>query len=79
MSIVCLQKTFPLDVKLDDLMVFFEKFGPVENIFMKKEFHKKTFKGSVFVLFHNKEDAEKFIAEENTKYNEETVLVKKFK
>ncbi|XP_059139256.1 lupus La protein-like [Physella acuta] len=72
-------KTFPLDVQLDDLMVFFEKYGSVENIFMKKDFHKKTFKGSVFVLFHNKDDAEKFIAEENTKYNDTEILVKMFK
>ncbi|KAK6960868.1 hypothetical protein BgiMline_033529 [Biomphalaria glabrata] len=72
-------KGFPLDAKLDDLMSFFETYGPTENVFMKKEFHKKTFKGSVFVVFKNKEDAAKFISEEETKYQDSVLEVKKFK
>ncbi|KAH9498814.1 hypothetical protein Btru_005215 [Bulinus truncatus] len=72
-------KGFPLDSKLDDLMAFFESYGGTENVFMKKDFHKKTFKGSVFVVFKKKEDAEKFIAEAETKFNDSLLESKKFK
>ncbi|CAG5124930.1 unnamed protein product [Candidula unifasciata] len=72
-------KSFPLDVKLDDLQQFFEGYGQVDNVYMKRDFHKKTFKGSVFVIFTNKEDAEKFVSEEGTKFRDQVLEVKSFK
>ncbi|CAL1546719.1 unnamed protein product [Lymnaea stagnalis] len=72
-------KGFPLDSTLDDLMAFFEKYGSVENVYLKRDFTKKTFKGSVFVVFNQKEDAEKFIKEEETKYNDVLLASKLFK
>ncbi|XP_012945148.1 lupus La protein, partial [Aplysia californica] len=72
-------KAFPLDAHLDELMAFFETYGAVENVFMRRDFHKKTFKGSVFVTFCTKEDAEKFVKEEGTKYKELDLEKKLFK
>ncbi|GFR78888.1 lupus La protein [Elysia marginata] len=70
---------FPLDSKLDDLMLFFESFGPVEHVHMKRDFHKHTFKGSVFTTFKNKEDAEKFINDEGTTFVDTKLEVKQWK
>ncbi|KAK3752177.1 hypothetical protein RRG08_059738 [Elysia crispata] len=70
---------FPLDAKLDDLMLFFESFGPVEHIFMKRDFHKHTFKGSVFTTFKNKEDAEKFLNDVATTFIDTKLEVKQWK
>jgi len=64
-------KVFPTDSSLDELTEFFESYGPVENVFMKRDFKGiKGFKGSVLVTFFKKEDSEKFIKEENTKYKD---------
>ncbi|RUS90008.1 hypothetical protein EGW08_002195 [Elysia chlorotica] len=70
---------FPLDANLDELMLFFESFGPVENIFMKRDFHKHTFKGSVFTTFTNKEDAEKFLNDKGTTFVDTKLEVKQWK
>ena len=43
MAVLCLQKGFPLVVTLDTLMEFFEKFGKVDQIQMRKDM-KKNFK-----------------------------------
>ncbi|BFY97837.1 hypothetical protein BsWGS_00877 [Bradybaena similaris] len=72
-------KTFPLDVKLKDLLEFFEGYGQVDNVFMKKHLQKKTFKGCVFVTFTNMEDAAKFVNEEETKFKEHALEDKCFK
>ncbi|BFY97835.1 hypothetical protein BsWGS_00875 [Bradybaena similaris] len=72
-------KPFPLDVKLDDLLEFFEGYGQLDNVFMKRHFQKKTLKGSVLVTFSNKEDAAKFVNEEETKFKEQPLEVKCFK
>ncbi|BFY97836.1 hypothetical protein BsWGS_00876 [Bradybaena similaris] len=71
-------KPFPLDVKLDDLLEFFEGYGQLDSVIMNKHFEKKTFKGSVFVTFSNKEDATKFVSEEETKFKEQALEVKCF-
>lgn len=70
---------FPLDVTLDQLQEFFEKYGPVENVHMRKNFKTKQFKGSVFVIFTKKEDAQKFIDEEQTKFQGTALEIKSFK
>lgn len=70
---------FPLDAKLDDLMVFFETYGPVDNIFMKRDFHKHTFKGSVFTTYKNKEDAEKFLNDQEATFKDTKLEVKQWK
>lgn len=42
-----MQKKFPLDATLDQLMEFFEKFGKTELVVMRKD-PKKAFKVSKF-------------------------------
>merc|ERR1712154_27428 len=64
-------KRFPKETKLDELEEFFSAYGKVETIYMKRDFHKHFFKGSVFVTFSKKEDADKFLNEEETKYKDE--------
>ncbi|KAK3600424.1 hypothetical protein CHS0354_023632 [Potamilus streckersoni] len=70
-------KPFPLDVTLDRLMEFFEGHGNVEGLLMRKDM-KKKFKGSVFITFKNKEDADKLVNAESVKF-EDTELIKKLK
>lgn len=73
-------KAFPADSNLDDLMEFFEAYGNIDNLQMRREFHKKTvFKGSVFVTFQKKEDADKFVNESETKYKDQVLESKLFK
>ncbi|KAK2190495.1 hypothetical protein NP493_78g03018, partial [Ridgeia piscesae] len=61
-------KGFPLDVSLDALMEFFEKFGKVDQIQMRKDM-KRNFKGSIFIVFNSKEDGEKFLNTEPVEYS----------
>jgi len=51
MAVLCLQKGFPLDVSLDALMEFFEKFGKVDQIQMRKDM-KRNFKVGLSVMIH---------------------------
>ncbi|XP_046556002.1 lupus La protein-like isoform X2 [Haliotis rubra] len=71
-------KGFPEDRTLDELQEFFNKQGEVESISMRRIPKTKDFKGSVFVVFANKEDAEKFVKAESLKYGE-TELIRSFK
>lgn len=71
-------KEFPLDSTLDGLQEFFEKFGGIESIFMRKN-EKKEFKGSVFVTFKDLEEAKKFVEEETVKHNDKELEARKFK
>ncbi|BFY97838.1 hypothetical protein BsWGS_00878 [Bradybaena similaris] len=72
-------KTFPLDVKLFDLLEFFEVYGQVDHVLMKNRSQMRAFNGCVFVTFANKEDAAKFVNEEETKFKERTLEDKCFK
>lgn len=56
-------KGFPKSdaVNIDKLLVFFEKFGSIESIQMKKQFKSKDFSGAVFVVFSTEEKAKDFI------------------
>lgn len=72
-------KGFPKtdDVNIDKLLNFFEKFGSVESVQMKKQFKSKDFSGAVFVVFATEERAKEFIdqAKENPiKFNETFAL-----
>lgn len=72
-------KGFPKDALLDDLLKFFQQFEEVENVIMRRyqdrQTKKKMFKGSVFAMFKTKEQAEKFLGLQNTKYGETELLV----
>lgn len=72
-------KGFNKEASLDDLIKFFKQHEEVENIVMRRYVDKKTkvkqFKGSVFVTFKTKEQAEKFMKTEDLKYEEATLLL----
>ncbi|XP_041368391.1 lupus La protein homolog [Gigantopelta aegis] len=64
-------KGFPLNCGIDELEEFFQTYGPVDSIFMKRFLkEKKTFKGSVIVTFTSKDDTEKFLKIECVKYKD---------
>lgn len=72
-------KGFPLDSELSTLIDFFHKaFENVEQVQMRKYYCLKTkahlFKGSVFVTFSTKEQAEEFVAKEGLKFGEKPML-----
>lgn len=72
-------KGFKPNSTLDDIMSFFENYGNIENVYMRRDFYKNTFKGSVFTTFKNKEEAQKFIDESDTKFNDQPLELKLFK
>ncbi|GMT28522.1 hypothetical protein PFISCL1PPCAC_19819, partial [Pristionchus fissidentatus] len=51
-------KGFPVDTKLDDIMKFAAKFGNTENVLMRRVKTERTFKGSCFVTYKTREEAE---------------------
>lgn len=62
-------KGFPIETSMTELMQFFETYGKVQHIQMRRDKQKK-FKGSVFVIFEEKETLDKFLDEETSKYND---------
>jgi len=66
-------KGFPDKMSLDDLQNFFETYGKVLQVFMRRFPATKQFKGSVFVTFSSNEEAQKFLELPEVKH-EETVL-----
>ncbi|XP_049871488.1 la protein homolog [Pectinophora gossypiella] len=72
-------KGFAKDAQLDDLLKFFNEQGEVENLIMRRYLDRATknrlFKGSVFVTFKTKEEAEKFIDKKDIKYGETELLI----
>lgn len=58
-------KGFPKESTLDDLLKHFKQYDHVENIIMRKyqerSTKKRMFKGSAFITFKTREQAEKFI------------------
>lgn len=66
-------KGFPEAMTLDELIAFFEPYGKILQVFMRRAPMTKLFKGSVFVTFNTNEEAKKFIELSEVK-NGETVL-----
>lgn len=59
---------------LDALQEFFEPMGS-ESVYMRRVPLSKQFKGSVFVTFKTQKEADDFMNQTETKYND-TVLIK---
>uniref|UniRef100_A0A2A4K9D6 La protein homolog n=1 Tax=Heliothis virescens TaxID=7102 RepID=A0A2A4K9D6_HELVI len=72
-------KGFPKDSTLDDLLKHFRQFEQVENIIMRKyqdrSSKKRLFKGSVFVTFKTREQAEKFMEDKPHSYQDTELIV----
>lgn len=56
-------KGFPKteDVSMDKLLAFFERFGSIESVQMKKQFKSKDFSGAAFVVFPTEDKAREFV------------------
>jgi len=72
-------KGFPKsdDVTMDKLLSFFEKYGSIESVQMKKQFKSKDFSGAVLVVFSSDEKAREFVEKSNetsVKYDDGSVL-----
>ncbi|XP_036327864.1 la protein homolog [Rhagoletis pomonella] len=71
-------KGFPLETTMSELIDFFSPYEKVLHITMRKYLDKPTkaykFKGSVFVTFAKKEQAQEFIEKEKVLYNERELL-----
>eukprot|EP00731_Ephydatia_muelleri_P020271 Em0012g1096a len=62
-------KGFPLDVKFDDIQHFFDQYGKMKFILMRRTFGpEKKFKGSVFAEFETKAEADKFLGLHSVQY-----------
>jgi len=70
-------KGFPEDASLDEIQEYFDSHGNTEQISLRRDGDKK-FKGSVFVIFSNVEDAKKILGTEDLKYKEND-LIKMYK
>ncbi|KHJ87344.1 la domain protein [Oesophagostomum dentatum] len=52
-------KGFEQNTTLDEIMTFAKKFGQVENVLMRRTKPERIFKGSVFITYKTREEAEK--------------------
>ncbi|VDO89370.1 unnamed protein product [Haemonchus placei] len=52
-------KGFEQNTTLDDIMKFASKYGQVENVLMRRTKPDRIFKGSVFITYKTREEAEK--------------------
>ncbi|KAG6461775.1 hypothetical protein O3G_MSEX012853 [Manduca sexta] len=71
-------KGFDKNATLDDLLKYFKDYNAVENVVMRRyldKSKKRLFKGSIFVTFKNREEAEKFINIKGLKYNDTELIV----
>ncbi|XP_055701539.1 la protein homolog [Phlebotomus papatasi] len=77
-------KGFPVESTIEDLLEYFQPFEKVINIQMRRRPDKKdgetvhVFKGSCFVTFSTREQAQEFISKEKVEYKE-TDLIRMFK
>ncbi|KAG8229317.1 hypothetical protein J437_LFUL007125 [Ladona fulva] len=69
------------NASLDKLLEYFKQFGSVENVQMRTYLDKASkehiFKGSVFVVFSNKELADEFVKKEGLEYEDTPLIIKK--
>lgn len=67
-------------VTLDNLLEFFKQYGPYDTVLMRhffdKEAKKQGFKGSVLVVFEDREKAQEFLELPEVKYNGTQLLRK---
>jgi RNA recognition motif-containing protein len=68
-------KGFSSTTSLDDMYAFFEPYGKVLQIFMRRFPTTKQFKGSVFVTFETNEQMKSFMALEEVK-SQDVVLIR---
>lgn len=66
-------KGFPTDMTLDALITYFEAYGKILQVFMRRFPSTKQFKGSVFVTFDTNEDMKKFLELSELKYHEQAL------
>ncbi|CAH1789837.1 unnamed protein product [Owenia fusiformis] len=71
-------KGFSLDATLDAIQEKLEQFGKVESVQLRRA-KDKTFKGSVFAIYAQAEDAKKFLEAEDLKLGGEIDVVKSTK
>ncbi|KAM7353735.1 la autoantigen-like [Cochliomyia hominivorax] len=80
MSRTAYVKGFPLDCDIDTLLKYFADFEKVNHVNMRKYLDKPSktykFKGSVFVTFETKEQAEKFIEMTEPEYKNNKLICK---
>ncbi|XP_004530279.1 la protein homolog [Ceratitis capitata] len=73
-------KGFPLETTMSELIDYFAPYEKVVHITMRKYLDKPTktykFKGSVFVTFDKKEQAQEFIEKDKVLYNERELIRK---
>lgn len=72
-------KGFPktAEVTIDKLLEFFEQFGSIESVQMKKQFKSKDFSGAAFVVFPTEDKAKEFVEKSKTtplKFDENSPL-----
>ncbi|CAD5209281.1 unnamed protein product [Bursaphelenchus xylophilus] len=69
-------KGFPQDTTLDEIQTFVNPHGDIKNVLMRRLKKEKTFKGSVFVTFSDRESAEKFSKDEASTTFKDIALTK---
>jgi lupus La protein len=69
-------KGFPLETTIDQLEEFFDQYGQVVLITMRKfASGSRKFKGSVFVEFKEVSKAAEFVAAKDVKFNDSDLLI----
>jgi len=67
-------KGFPATMTLDELIAYFEKYGKVLQVFMRRFPASKQFKGSVFVTFGTHDEMKKLLDLEELKHDDLTLI-----
>uniref|UniRef100_A0AC34F105 Uncharacterized protein n=1 Tax=Panagrolaimus sp. ES5 TaxID=591445 RepID=A0AC34F105_9BILA len=67
---------FPFETTLDEVLEFLATYDTVMHVIMRKHRLYKSFKGSVFATFKDKETAENFVANEDAKKYKDIELIK---
>jgi RNA recognition motif-containing protein len=62
-------------MSLDELYSFFETYGKVLQIFMRRFPTTRQFKGSVFVTFDKQEEMQSFLELKDLKYQDTPLII----